>query len=675
MFMSFNLNESSTCINIKLTDAGRRQLSLGRLKFAKVVFSDREIDYGIDRSGNYEITNNRILSPSDAHPDIDTVNLDGTNAWTLTNQHISVAKIFTTGSCSNVQMFYPSYAEGFLYFNENIDKSIESIDYNAQSWNTNVITFSSPTTLDNGDLLLLVLFGPQAPSIVFTNNFASVILASDASLCLWYRIISGASSTQYVLDRPLPRYTASISHPAKVYVFPSNAMETYYGTGATQNTAIWNMNIVRTKPIAGTILSGGTISGHTRYGSLEHSGTKQYFGFRDETPAVGFIHHTNMFSGTSIGEQLIEKTVKISLPGVLWHRNTTYTGYETQLVNVFFDEGGDTQYDPVAKSTFRYLSDNRIFSAATIVGKVYHKLKTIVITDQEILAASSYKSNRNYTYPEPIVTLGPTPNFPLTTNQATGLCKTGYTYFVTYIPESDSYGATTSFGHPDALHCAYIKKIDGQSDINGNPQFLNVTFPQNSFPFMRTASELSASGTGWNANYVQILVNEQPTAYNYDIANVPSDGWKRVSVRSSGGNGVYKGSTYGDNTIDRTKLNNHRFVISQQDFTSGSTYVLYSGMTANQDVLNFGDESFFFGLVEADYLRTNYKSLISVYATDTQFLESKNSTFDWTQDEHVYVSEVAVLDEKDQVVAVGKPTYPLKKEPNRFLTFQLEVNF
>ena len=47
--MSFLPKEPTTFINIKLTDAGRRLLSLGRLTYDFAGLSDREINYGIDR--------------------------------------------------------------------------------------------------------------------------------------------------------------------------------------------------------------------------------------------------------------------------------------------------------------------------------------------------------------------------------------------------------------------------------------------------------------------------------------------------------------------------------------------------------------------------------------------------------------------------------------------------
>jgi len=266
------------------------------------------------------------------------------------------------------------------------------------------------------------------------------------------------------------------------------------------------------------------------------------------------------------------------------------------------------------------------------------------------------------------------PKSPLTTGQATGLCRKGYTYFVSYICESDSYNSTDSFGHPDGIHCGYIQKIEGAVDINGNAQFLQATFPPNSFPYMRSGN-LSSSGHGWNANYVQLIVSEQLTSDGYEIGNVPPTSWKRISTRASGGNGIYRASDVGDATIDPLKLNGHTFVVSLQDYNSGTTYTLASGSTMLQNTLNFGYESFFFGIIDLQIFATNYKSIITVHATNNIVNSSTNNTFDPVEDDNTYITEVAILDETNQVVAVGKPTYPVRKSSGRYLAFQLEIDF
>lgn len=211
--------------------------------------------------------------------------------------------------------------------------------------------------------------------------------------------------------------------------------------------------------------------------------------------------------------------------------------------------------------------------------------------------------------------------------------------------------------------------------MNGRPKFLKIRFPANGFPYMRSDSGLSSFGSGWNANTVQVLVNEQPNEYGYDIASTPATGWTRVSDIALGGNGVYRASDFGDNTIDPTKLNSHEFIISRQDYASGSTYILNSGLTSNQNILNFGDESFFYGVVRAQTIKTKYYSSIVGYVLPNELNSSLNPTFNLNYNDCTYISGISVLDNNGNVVAVGKPTNPLKKEQNRILAVQLLLEF
>lgn len=54
---------------------------------------------------------------------------------------------------------------------------------------------------------------------------------------------------------------------------------------------------------------------------------------------------------------------------------------------------------------------------------------------------------------------------------------------------------------------------------------------------------------------------------------------------------------------------------------------------------------------------------------------SVNPTFSESDHQEVFVTEILILDESDQVVAVGKPTYPVKKRSGKYLGFQLEIDF
>jgi len=673
--MSFLTPEPQTFINIKLTDAGRRQLSLGKLSFAKAVFSDREIDYSVGRTTSFDLIDSRVMSPKDANPFF-TTNLDGSGAIALAGNQVTSSRQIATATTATAGFFTGS-TDSFA-----VDQTLylgkASITYSATttlSGGSTLIFDSGGYTAKTGDLVFIPWEPIQNSGKTYSPN--TLLASGNPTNSLWYRVSATTAALNVVLDRPVPNFgTTATTQAINAYFYPYNAIETYYGSAVTLSTRVWNMNITRTSEIEGQV---NLNSGFTTYGSIEYAGAKHFFGFSSDTKAVGIIHFTNDYSGNTYAEQFIEKTFKFTLPTVMWHNVGANNGEGITYGLTGYDYYGDSYFDISANTTFRFLRDG-IGSTSKIIGRVYHKLKMAVITDQELLTALTYKSNRSYTLPEPAVTLISNPKFPLTTSEATGLCKSGYTYFVTYIPENyPVYISGASYGYQNALHCASVVSIQGQSDTNGNPQFLSMNFPSNSFPYMRSSAKMDPtsiySGTGWNANSVQMLVNEQLNTVGYNKGNVPAEGWVRVSNKNLGGNGIYSANTFGDTTIDPLKLAGYNFVISQEDFTSGSTYALDSTFTGASSVLYFGNESFLFGTLDVSVLSTTYKTSIVAYAKNDQLNTSVNNTFDNDLDDQTYITEIGILDQDNNFVAVGKPTYPMYKSIGRFLAFQLEIDF
>jgi hypothetical protein len=438
------------------------------------------------------------------------------------------------------------------------------------------------------------------------------------------------------------------------------------------------MNIVRTSSIEGT---SSAMSGFTTFGSIEYNGTKQYLGFDNETKALGIIHYTNKFSGNTYAEQFVPGTVKLEIPHVMWHKyygiQSSTIGREMSCGITLYDYYGLNTFDPISNTHYRELRDG-MTSTSNVVGRVYYKLKIIVITDQELLTVLTYKSNRNYTLPEPTVT-----TVASTLGISTGLCKSDYSYYVTYTVSSNSFQNGSSYGYPQSLPCSYVKKVYGETDSQtGLPSILRVGFPTLSFPYMRTSSDLSTlSGTGWNANSVQIFVQEIVTSASTLVGDLPTDDWKLIS--SGIGNGIYTGET-GTSTISPSDLQSHIFNITQADYDSGTTYSLtgnYSAFTSNIDSINnsgltFGDESFFYGNLTTGILASVYKTVISIYAKNDQYNSSMfNDTFDSTYNEDTFITEIGILNKNNELVAVAKPAYPIKKNESRYLAFQLELDF
>ena len=99
-----------------------------------------------------------------------------------------------------------------------------------------------------------------------------------------------------------------------------------------------------------------------------------------------------------------------------------------------------------------------------------------------------------------------------------------------------------------------------------------------------------------------------------------------VVIAASGGRGSISDDIDTTSSIDEII----EFIMSREDYTSGSTngnYVMWSGHTSNGNYLNFGDEAFFFGTVDAQVFTTTYKTIITVVAANYEYNSSTNDTF------------------------------------------------
>lgn len=677
--MSYLPQEPQTFINVKLTDTGRRLLSLGSLTFNKAVFSDREINYGVARNSSaFCIPENRVLAPKDDHPILPSTNFDGSSAYQLGDASVFSSRNIVTANTESIGAWLAQQAGTTSATSvTSAQFKLDSASYKHTGYTTYdtisgtskaLAADSAGNVADVGDLLYIRWYAGMG-----TYDYVPS-LSNSPFVSLWYRVTETVGTTMFV-DRDLPTLGTGSTLEIPYWVYPKTEVEEYWGSGVTKVTKVWNMNIVRTSSEIG---STNSISGYTSYGSLEYNGTKQYLGFEKNFRSIGIIHYTNLSSGNTYAEQLVAGTVKLEIPHVLWHQADNDPGTGVLAGLRLSDVASTDYYDSVAGTSYRILYDGSS-NTSNPLGRVYHKLKMFVITDAELLTAMSYKSNRNWTLPKPNVRLVDSPAAPLTSSNSSGLCRSNYTYLISYRTENDTVansGAT--LGYEQSMHCNYIQKIEGETDGVGLSKYLNVSFPAGSFPYLRNeAGFVTYSGTGWSSNKVQILIKEMETSSYENLNSVPTDGWKLVSDGVLG-NGIYTGET-GNNTIDPTYLQAHQFIVSKEDYDSGSTYTLGDYFTDNMNTatggLNYGDETFFLGNVECAIRATVFKTVITLIATDNELNSSNNETFDNSLDETTYVSEIGILNGDNQLVAIGKPSYPLPKSSARYLTYQLELDF
>ena len=147
--------EPLTYINIKLTDAGRRNLSLGQLTFNSVVFSDKETNYGIDRTNQYDFScGNRILSPIDVEPKL-TLSYDGSSPAPI--QSVGSATKIVTAMTQSAGFFSGATNRWIVDSGLTIGHSI--ISYSAQTPNgSNTIQMTGGTYFPSGGELMFVVW-------------------------------------------------------------------------------------------------------------------------------------------------------------------------------------------------------------------------------------------------------------------------------------------------------------------------------------------------------------------------------------------------------------------------------------------------------------------------------------------------------------------------------------
>lgn len=669
--------------------------------------SDREINYEFNRrypdtpyfanlnptAGDlFDICRSRIMEPHDNQPVLPTSNFDGTNSIDLSSsvfvtKQIATAQTESTGFWSATSTSDSATINDYLIDDRRyiLSGSVISDDINGQG----VISSATGDVPEPGNLVLLRASWPGAagPEPKTTAPFAD----------FFYRVrTADEGANTMTIDRYLPNFNSdSSSKSYNWYEYPWNGIESYYGSGATENCPVWNLNIVRTsREIGQTEIAIGANIGHSysSFASREYSGAKQYFGFEDDLRQIGFIHYSNAFTGNTYGEQLVPGTTQVDMPTIMWHRTNVNPGKGELGGQRFTDKGSDVYYDQIARSSYTLLKDGASTSSI-VVGRIYTKLKLVVITDPELLTAMSYKTDRNWTLPPLMVGSQPVPQSPATIYNTSGLLRSDYVYYVTYLAENnDTYAHMSSSGYKASMHCGYISKVEGYTDENGYGQYLTCSFASRSFPYLRNGDDFNVfSGTGWSANKVQILVQEVRKSEDKGIDALHPGKWSGASDLLTHGNGVYSGAT-SHTTIDPSYLQGHQFIIALGDIESGTTrpnytsgpsnnlYQVSSGFTSNSDFVNttgltYGNEDFFFGNIKTKIMSTTYKTVFTIVAKDSEFNSSNNGGFDGAEDPNTYITEIGILNEEGVLVAVGKPTFPIKKSFARYITFQLELDF
>jgi hypothetical protein len=533
------------------------------------------------------------------------------------------------------------------------------------------------------------------------------IIVLDRAVPNWYEMLGadGYYGRSYIYPSGMT-VLYDFKTPAPYWQTDTINFESPCDVSNRENTPIWNMNIPWSESPAGVFSS--THEDYTEYGSVTYIGTKEYLGYQsqlgqtdtslvyyynsfderivllpEDQKAIAIIHFTNQDIDNVYGEKFatipfdpanptdsigLARHFKLSIPTLMWHKSNTNRigqdfyidpqGYELCVPYFIKSTKNQDMNDPGIR--YFHLWDTNPDSNGNLnrVGKVFPDQQIVVIDDEEIIAAMSYKSNRNWTLPAPKISLIPpnicqdgSPNVGILTNDQQQM-------WVTYRFDTQT-GATSS------LHCNYYSKIVGPStECTDTTQNIAIRFGDE-FGFLNDLVEIPDAGnnpfTGYTATSMKLIFqltgpNQRPN---------PA-AWKESDVTSF--------LTLYNGVITRQSLSGVTFVIDQTMYDNAVPYELQNYIRIPQngqtEQLNFGDEYFFYGNIVTDISATIYEMKYQINLGNNQFTNTSNPS--WTTGTNAYVSEIGLYNSQKELMVISKLQSPQLRQGIQQMVVKLD---
>jgi len=713
--MSYIIKKTSPFVSIKLTEMGREQLSQGRLTFSYWAIGDSELNYDRETIVDANPTNiplsatSVVMTPFDRQPNIKSYIYPSiTNDFykPIDGSVLSVNKIVVNNQATDRGFFdvsgttYTTKTGSDYIVNTNL-----SLTSNFTGGSMCIIATTAATVGD----LLLIKFGP-------TDNTALTIDENTRPLQnLWYKIegisATSTSTSNVQVDRTLPVFSGA----SQIYVYKGG--EVYEAFGADNTTAywdsgtlsfdsgnditcgdvpVWNMNNVWCETVAGVtgLTTTALYEDFTRYGSYSYLGSKYpYFEYYcktseeravttcdspglseldDVSKSISILHYTNNTISNLYGEFFYTDTannkyLNIYLPDLMYHRRQGSTASGTTM-GMRFIATGTSMYINNDIEYIELVEDKTLLSSGStpnVVGKVFPQLKTVVIDNDEIVAAMSYKSNRNWTLPELSAVLAAPSG-----GTSTGVLDTNKTMYLTYI--LDNVGQTSGF--TSAMPCQTYIKI---TNTTSSPKDVQFKISQTDLlPYMRKR-ETTTDGYGFYAHNFRLL---------YQIVTDKNDrpdpgSWKVLDYTSTAITSVV-GQSIDPKLLENQSPVANGFYLDVLKAASATTFNLINTLNlplvAEPTKLQFGDERFFYGNLSTYIGATIYKTIFDLRINSSEFDSTTNitrSTDTTIQLPNIKVSEVGIYDTNKNLVGIGKLSTPIALANNNIIMLELSMDF
>jgi hypothetical protein len=717
--MSYIINNTSAFVNIKLTETGRQKLAQGQLNFSFWGIGDSEINYDReDITDDYPLDSTLsgssiVLRPFDRQPNIKSF-------ITANNNNDNNLNVLDSSQITTIKAIVNNQATQRGFFSGN---SSNYITYTADTYTNGTGTVTSLTggtslvigtgnTYNVGDLILLKVGNDTVGSLNLNQNTIPVPH-------LWYKIqnITTTFNTNdtVTLDRTLPNNGATTA-TTQFFIYPGGEVYGAYGFEETtpywnSNTLdfagncdiscgdvpVWNQNNVWCENLAG--MTGASINTTlaTPNESFEKFGSNSYLGQKypyfevdctgqsigndicdvpgesvidDAKKSISIIHYTNNTISNYYGEFFYidggnGKTLSLDLPDLMYHRRnfTTETG---TTMGMTFIATGTTKLLGTSEIEYIDLIENptMVSDNPRVVGKVLPQLKTIIFEDDEIVAATSYKSNRNWTLPALKAKLVGSAN-----GVNGGILETNKTMYITYTFEN-----TTGTGLTTTLPCQYYTKLANNTSSTKDVQF-NIE-NLDLLPYMRKEEKLTYDGMGFSAREFKVLYQIVDNSLDRPLPNA----WSVYDFTSTNITSV-NGETIDPKLLERQNPDLNGFLIDTNVSSSATTFSIINSLNMatnnSPNHLQFGDERFFYGNLETYIGATIFKTLFNINISADNFKSTSNPTRpnSLVNPPDIRVTEVGIYDDTNSLVMIGKLSKPVKLSAGNTVMIELSIDF
>lgn len=367
-----------------------------------------------------------------------------------------------------------------------------------------------------------------------------------------------------------------------------------------------------------------------------YGGTVEYFGL-DENSGQTLAVTSIDYSGYSSAEKFKPGTIFYSLPWIMWHKND---GSESGIK--LYDSYGDVQYDENTGQRFKYLRDG-ISQSDNVVGKVFYDKKVVTITDRELSSVLNFTSNRNWTLPEPRITI----------DGDGGTNLSGIKYYITYKTQDffqgrAGTGQAYGFYSAQEQHCNYIQTIT--PTISG--QTLRIKAEDSPW----RSNDLN-TGTGFSQQQIWLIMGTGSTTSTHPVAD-----------------SLYYSATTHESLSGGVSLPDYSDFVTANNPYSGWWGSDSDASPDNED-MPFGSHGLGLGYLSGTFESTIYKMAATCVAKNNEFNATQNSSFnDERSNDNVYITEVALYNENNELLMIGKLNKPIKKNDERYLTVRMEVD-